>query len=84
MDWFVYLLRLSDGSFYCGIAKDVPARMEKHAAGKGSKYVRSRLPILELIATSPAMDKSDALRLEHRVKRTRKGLKARVVERGLV
>ncbi|HLD17559.1 MAG TPA: GIY-YIG nuclease family protein [Patescibacteria group bacterium] len=42
--WVVYMLRCSDGSLYTGITKDLVKRINQHHSGKGSKYVRSRLP----------------------------------------
>ena len=38
-----------------------------HNSGRGAKYTRSRRPV-ELVDTSSAMTKSDALKLEYRVK----------------
>ncbi len=65
--WFVYVLRCGDGSLYTGIAKDVPARLRQHEAGKGAKYTRGRGPLV-LCAKKKCASKSDALRLELRVK----------------
>lgn len=42
--WFVYVLRCRDGSYYTGATNDLEKRLSQHASGKGSKYVRSRLP----------------------------------------
>lgn len=66
--WKVYLAKCSDGSLYCGISKDVPARISKHNAGKGAKYTQSRRPV-KLAAVSREMSKSDALKLEYSVKK---------------
>lgn len=66
--WKVYLLECSDGSLYCGAAKDVPGRIERHNAGKGAKYTRSRLPV-RLAAESFEMPKNQALRLECYIKK---------------
>jgi putative endonuclease len=44
MRWLVYLLRCRDGSLYCGATSDLSRRLAAHGRGKGSKYVRSRLP----------------------------------------
>jgi putative endonuclease len=44
MAW-VYLLTCADGSFYVGSTWDLDRRMEQHAAGKGCKYTRRRLPV---------------------------------------
>ena len=65
--WVVYLIRCSDGSLYCGITNNLNSRMLIHNSGRGAKYTRSRRPV-ELVASSPVMAKSDALKLEYRVK----------------
>jgi putative endonuclease len=67
-DYYVYLVRCSDGSFYCGIAKDVAARVIQHNKGTGSRYVRSRSPCA-LAAQSEAMPKREALRSEALIKK---------------
>jgi putative endonuclease len=66
--WKVYLVKCADNSLYCGIAKDVAERVEKHNAGKGAKYTRSRLPA-NLAAVSSEMSKSEALKLEAHIKK---------------
>jgi putative endonuclease len=68
--WFVYLVRCTDGSLYCGIARDVAARIAQHDAGKGAKYTRGRGPVA-LVAKRRVKTKGDALRLEAAVKRER-------------
>ena len=68
MSWYVYVARCTDGSLYCGIARDVAARIAEHDAGKGAKYTRGRGPF-ELVAKRHCRDKSFALRLEHAVKK---------------
>ena len=68
MSWRVYLLSCVDGSLYCGISKDLEARVAQHNAGKGAKYTRSRLPV-KLVAASGELSRSDALKVEHAVKR---------------
>jgi putative endonuclease len=65
--WIVYLIRCSDESLYCGTTNNLKNRLEAHNSGKGAKYTRSRRPV-ELIVASSEMSKSDALKLEYRVK----------------
>ena len=65
---FVYLLRCADATLYCGWTYDVPARLAAHAAGKGARYTRSRLPV-ELAAVIAQPSESAARREEARVKR---------------
>lgn len=62
-----YLLKCSDGSYYCGISNNVDARVLKHNSGKGSKYVRSRLPAV-LVYVEQCGSKSDALKRERQIK----------------
>jgi putative endonuclease len=63
----VYLIRCSDNSLYCGITNDLNNRLAEHNSGKGAKYTRSRRPV-KLVAVSPLMTKSEALKLEYRIK----------------
>jgi putative endonuclease len=76
--WFVYVARCSDGSLYCGIAKDVAARLAKHDAGKGARYTRGRGP-LELRAVRRCSSHGAALRLELAVKRLSREAKEALV-----
>jgi putative endonuclease len=79
--WFVYLLECADGSLYTGIARDVQRRLALHNDGKGAKYTRGRRPLV-LLAQSGAMSRTEALRLELRVKRLPKAAKRRAVDGG--
>jgi putative endonuclease len=65
--WVVYLVRCSDNSLYCGISNDLKIRLIEHNSGKGSRYTRSRRPV-ELVGIGPEMTKSEALKLEYRIK----------------
>jgi len=79
--WLVYILRCSDGSLYCGITNDLPKRLKAHAAGRASKYTRSRLPV-RLAYSEPQKSKSAALKREAVIKRLRRAEKDRLVARG--
>ena len=63
----VYMVECSDKSIYTGITTDIDRRLKQHSSGKGSKYVRRRLPI-KLCWSSEWMDKSSALKEEYRIK----------------
>ncbi len=65
--WAVYLVRCSDNSLYCGISNDLTSRLVEHNSGKGAKYTRSRRPV-ELAGIGHEMTKSEALKLEYRIK----------------
>jgi putative endonuclease len=65
--WYVYLARCRDDTLYCGIARDVAARIAEHDAGTGARYTRGRGP-LTVVLVRRCRDKGRALRLEHAIK----------------
>ena len=65
--WVVYIIRCSDKSLYTGITNNIEKRLTAHNRGEASKYTRSRRPV-ELLTTSVKMGKSEAMRLELRIK----------------
>ena len=78
MEPVVYLLRCGDGSLYCGWTLRLDARLELHRAGRGSKYVASRLPV-EVAAVLPMRDRRAAMREEARIKRLTRAQKETLV-----
>lgn len=78
---YVYLLRCSDRSLYCGWTTDVERRLAEHRAGTASRYTRSRLPV-ELAAVFEAADRSAALREEARIKRLSRAQKLELIAAG--
>lgn len=77
--WQVYLLRCADGSLYCGITNDIEKRLKTHNLGKASNYTRSRLPI-EFVTRRDGLTKSDALKLEHQIKKLPSGKKIQALK----
>ena len=67
--WHVYLLECSDGTFYCGVTKDLRKRLEQHNGQLpgGVKYTAGRRPV-RLLASRLFGCKGDALRFEIKVK----------------
>jgi putative endonuclease len=63
-----YLLLCADGKIYCGVTNDMEKRLNAHNSGIASRFTRARLPVT-LLATSRAMGKAEAFRLEYRIKR---------------
>lgn len=43
--YYAYFLKCADGSLYAGFTDNLSRRVQRHNAGKGSKYTRSRLPV---------------------------------------
>ena len=65
--WCVYILRCRDGSLYTGCTNALARRLERHCAGKGARYTRSRLPVI-LVYEEPVRNKGAALRREAALK----------------
>jgi putative endonuclease len=69
--YYVYLLECKDGSYYTGITNDLEKRMKTHANGKGSTYVRAK-GFDKLIASKKIGKKSEALKIEYKIKQLTK------------
>jgi putative endonuclease len=80
-DAWVYMLRCGDGSLYTGWSTDVPRRLARHRAGKGSRYTASRLPV-ELAFAAPMVDRTAARREEARIKRLDRAGKLALIASG--
>ena len=79
MPHFFYLARCADESLYAGTCVDLDARLEKHNAGTGAKYTRSRRPVRIVYSEEfPTINK--ARRREAEVKRWRKQKKEQLIE----
>jgi putative endonuclease len=76
--WRVYILRCRDGSLYAGATNDLGARLERHTAGTGARYTRSRLPVV-LVYEERARGRGAALRREAAVKRLTRAEKLALV-----
>lgn len=78
--WQVYLLRCADGSLYCGVTTDMERRLAQHngLCPGGARYTRSRRPV-RLEACRACADRTEALRLEARIKRTPRARKCHLL-----
>lgn len=76
---YVYILRCGDGSLYTGWTNDLQHRVETHAAGRGAKYTRSRLPV-ELVYSEECTDKKLAMSREWHIKRLNHAQKLALIE----
>ena len=67
-EYFVYILRCCDNTFYIGITNDLAKRVEDHNRGKGAKYTKGRTPVI-LHYFEPGYNRSDALKREHTLRK---------------
>ena len=72
--WSVYILELYDGSYYTGCTNNLEKRLKVHSEGKGSKYVKTRLPIVSVVHLEEGFEnRSEAQKREAEIKKlTRK------------
>lgn len=66
--WHVYIVRCADDTLYTGVTNRLEARIEAHNGTKGAKYTRGRRPV-HLVWSMPCRSRSEALSLEHGIKR---------------
>ncbi len=76
---YFYLARCADNSLYAGTCVDLDARLEKHNAGTGAKYTRSRRPV-QIAHSEEFPTLGDARRREAEVKRWSKEKKEELLE----
>jgi predicted GIY-YIG superfamily endonuclease len=67
MNFRVYLLRCSNGSYYVGHTDDIARRLEEHNSGKGAEHTRKYRPV-RLLYTESFEDEQDAIRRELQIK----------------
>jgi|TARA_B110000240_G_scaffold86748_1_gene98703 putative endonuclease len=71
VQWSLYLVRAAQGSLYTGVTTDVQRRFLEHEnkdrKNKGAKALRGKGPLM-LAFKIVVGNRSDALKLEHRVK----------------
>ena len=77
--WFVYILRCSDGTLYTGSTDDVARRVRVHNSGKGAKYTRCRTPV-EVVYTEEAESCSTAMKREYAIKQLTRQQKLDLIE----
>ena len=67
MDFYAYLLRCSDGSYYAGHTDDLDARIAQHQAGTLPGYTQDRRPA-ELVWSERFPDRDQAFAAERQIK----------------
>jgi putative endonuclease len=76
---YTYLVRCSDNSLYGGWTTNLEKRLAAHNSGKGSKYTRSRLPVV-LVWYRYSESKITAQKLEYAVKNLTKKQKELLIK----
>ena len=80
----MYFVRCSDDSLYCGITNNLEKRIRSHNVSRsGAKYTRSRRPV-SLVWSISVPTKSEALKIEYKLKKLRKTEKEKMISSNLV
>lgn len=80
--YFVYLLRCSDNSLYCGIAVDLKRRIRQHNGelARGAKYTRAKRPV-QLAYSEVCKSLKKAMQREYEIKKWNKPRKEALLEK---
>ena len=79
--WYLYLLGCADDTTYTGITTDIERRLSEHEdnLNKGAKYLRGKGP-LTVVWQAAAGNRSEASRMESRIKRLPRQAKQQLVD----
>ena len=66
-DYFIYILKCSDDSYYTGVTNNLEKRINEHQSRLIKGYTSSRLPV-KLVFSERFTDINDAIRFEKQVK----------------
>lgn len=79
MKAYVYILRCADDTYYTGYTVNLEKRLKMHNENKASKYTRGRTPV-KYVFTHECKDKSQALKLECKIKKFTKSKKEKLIQ----
>lgn len=77
--FFVYILRCADGTYYVGSTSDLPGRVETHSAGRGPRFTACRRPI-QLAYSEPFDTMTEAREREAQLKRWSRAKKQALID----
>ena len=80
MDYYCYILKCADGTYYTGWTTDPERRMKQHNAGRGARYTRSRRPV-ELVYVEVQSDRSSAMKREYSIKKLSRAKKRALISK---
>ena len=68
--FWVYIVHTEKDMYYTGVAMDPAKRVKEHNSGKrGAKSLRGQRPVILVWKTPFSMSRSDALKVEKRIKK---------------
>jgi len=81
LDFYVYILRCRDGSYYVGHTDNLEERIDDHYTGRTKCYTSTRRPV-ELVYVSTFPSRYEALSAERQIKKwSRKKKEALIMDK---
>ena len=80
--YYLYILRCSDNSLYCGQTNDLQRRIQEHNSNKfkSAKYTKGRRPV-KLVYSEKYKTVNEALKREFEIKKMTKTKKEALVKK---
>ena len=78
-EYWVYILRCSDGSYYTGCTAELTQRLKDHKEGRAAKYTACRRP-LKLVYSEKHLTMDAVRRREQQIKRWKKQKKEALIK----
>ncbi len=76
---YIYMLECADKTLYAGYTNNLERRLATHNSGRGSKFVRARLPA-KMVYFEEYGTKSEALRREYQIKKMTRQAKLKLIK----
>ena len=80
MEYWVYILKCADGSYYTGSTSNLENRMRQHMLGSVNSYTKSRLPV-ELVYAESCDSPRQAMTWEKQIKGWSRAKKEALIRR---
>ena len=77
--YYVYIVECIDGTYYTGLSNDVEKRIRRHNGllCGGAKYTSTRRPVRIIALSIPLENRSQATKLEYKVKKQKRANKVK-------
>ncbi len=77
--YYVYIVECVDGTYYTGLSNDVEKRIRRHNGllCGGAKYTSKRRPVKIIALSIPLENRSQATKLEYKVKKQKRANKVK-------
>lgn len=78
MNWYLYIVKCNDGSFYTGITTNIKRRLNEHNLGIGAKSLKAKRPVY-LVYSEMYNSQTGAARREKEIKGWNRNKKLKLI-----